>query len=399
MSLAASIFWASLALLLYTFVGYPLVMAAWARGWPRPWRRAQLPAVGEATSDVAQSWPSVAMVVVMHNEAARVLAKLDTCLAQEYPAERLRVLLVSDGSTDETVALARARAHPRVEVLAFDQRRGKAACLNDAVAACDEQVIVFTDARQALNRQAVRCLVESLADPAVDVVSGELVFADAAAGFGQGVDAYWRYEKYIRRHEAMVHSVPGATGALYALRRSAWQAIPPQTILDDVLVPMQACLRGGRVVFDGRAQAFDQPAADVTTERRRKVRTLAGNFQLLQLCPALLAPWRNPIFIQFVSHKLLRLLAPWAMLAMLAASAWLAPVSAFHRLSLTAQTAFYLLPLLALAWPRLRAWRLVRVVQAFVALNAFAVLGLLEFLTNRRAHLWASAQASAQRRP
>jgi cellulose synthase/poly-beta-1,6-N-acetylglucosamine synthase-like glycosyltransferase len=374
------LFWLAALVLVYTFALYPMLIAAWARWRPQPVRRAH--------------WePRVAFVVVMHNEAARVVPKLDTCLKQDYPAERLRVVIASDGSTDATNTLVREYPDARVALLAFAQRRGKAACLNDAVAACDEEVIVFTDARQQLNRGAVRSLVQMLADPRVGVVSGELMFAsEGVKDFGQGVDAYWRYEKFIRKNEALVHSVPGATGALYALRRSAFRAIAPQTILDDVAIPMRACLDGLRVVFDDQAHAYDRASSVAAAERRRKVRTLAGNFQLMALMPRLLWPPSNPIFWQFLSHKVLRLAAPWAMAAMLATSAALAADSAFFRLALIAQLLFYGLPLIGLAVPRLRAWKPVRIVQAFIALNWFALLGFFEFLTNRRAHLWQSTQ-------
>ncbi len=379
----ASLFWLTLLLLAYTFVGYPAWMALRARLRPRPVRR-------------RPCTPSVAIVVVMHNEAGRVRDKLQTCLAQDYPADRLRVIVVSDGSTDDTPRLVAGHGDPRVRLLAFEQRRGKAACLNDAVAACDEDIIVFTDARQRLNREAVRCLVENFADLRVGAVSGELVFVDERQpSFGQGVDAYWRYEKMIRRSEAAVHSVPGATGALYALRRTAFRPIAAQTILDDVAIPMQACLSGLRVVFDGRAIAFDQPSQAVAQERRRKVRTLAGNFQILALMPALLVPWRNPIFLQYLSHKVLRLLAPWALLLLLALNGLLALDSTLYAGLLALQLAFYGLPAVAQLWPRLRAWKPARIVQAFVALNAFAVLGLVEFLTNRDAHRWSSAHGAS----
>ncbi len=376
-------FWLALLLLAYAFIGYPALMALWARIRPRPLR--------------PQPWaPRVALVIVAHNEAQRIRAKLQTCLAQDYAPHLLRVVVACDGASDGTAAIVGQAAEARVTLLNFAQRRGKAACLNDAVAACDEEVIVFTDARQMLNVQAVSSLVHSLSDPKVGVVSGELVFASAAVrDFGQGVDAYWRYEKFIRRNEAEVHSVPGATGALYALRRSAFRAIAPQTILDDVAIPMQACMAGQRVIFDGRAIAFDEPSQAAAAERRRKVRTLAGNFQLVALMPSLLLPWRNPIWLQYVSHKLLRLLAPWAMLALLLSTALLATQgSAFFQAALLAQALFYALPLAAWLRPGWRSWKPARVVQAFVALNGFAVLGLWEFLTNRQAHLWSAGAAA-----
>ncbi len=372
------VFWLSLALLFHAFAGYPMLMAAWARLAPREACRAPVE-------------PTVAVVVVAYNEADRIEAKLRTLFAQDYPASRLRIVVACDGSTDATPDIAARHADRRVTTLAFTQRRGKAACLNDAVASCTEDIIVFNDARQMLNPQAVRCLVESFADARVGAVSGELVFvADGMTPFGGGVDAYWRYEKFIRRSEAAVHSVPGATGALYALRREAFKPIPAGTILDDVAIPMQAVMAGYRVVFDGRAQAFDRASASAAQERLRKVRTLAGNYQLLAQMPGLLSPRANPIWVQFVSHKVLRLLAPFAMLALLVANAWLAPMSSGFAAFLFAQVLLYALAVAGVLMPSLGRIRLVRLASAFLTLNTFAVLGLVQYLSHRDAHLWAT---------
>jgi poly-beta-1,6-N-acetyl-D-glucosamine synthase len=383
------LFWAALALLAYTFVGYPLLIAARARFAPRPVKRAAL-----SPTDA----PAVALVVVAYNEAQRIEAKIATLRAQDYPRDRLRIVIITDGSTDGTPEIvARAAQHDGgITLLAMPTRRGKAACLNDAVAACSEALIVFNDARQMLNTNAVRSLVENFADPQVGAVSGELVFSlDGATAFGGGVDAYWRYETFIRRNEALAHSVPGATGALYALRAGAFRPIPTGTILDDVAIPMHAALAGLRVVFDGRAQAFDKPADSPRQERLRKVRTLAGNYQLIAQMPALLSPRRNPIWLTFVSHKLLRLVAPFAMMAMIAASAVLALRSPAHAAFFVAQALFYAAALAVLRWPALGRLRLARIASAFVMLNWFAVLGLLQFVSRREGHLWATAAPPA----
>jgi poly-beta-1,6-N-acetyl-D-glucosamine synthase len=383
------VFWAALALLAYTFVGYPLLIAARARFAPRPVRRVALKAADA---------PAVAVVVVAYNEAQRIEAKIATLRAQDYPRDRLRIVIATDGSTDGTPEIvARAARHDvGITLLAMPTRRGKAACLNDAVAACSEAIIVFNDARQMLNREAVRSLVENFADNSVGAVSGELVFSlDGATAFGGGVDAYWRYETFIRRNEALAHSVPGATGALYALRRSAFKPIPTGTILDDVAIPMHAALAGLRVVFEGRAQAFDKPADSPQQERLRKVRTLAGNYQLIAQMPALLSPRRNPIWLAFVSHKLLRLIAPFAMMAMFAASAVLALQSPAHAAFFVAQTLFYTAALAVPRWPALGRLKLARIASAFVMLNWFAVLGLMQFALRREGHLWTTTAPTA----
>jgi len=375
------LFWALLALLFYTFFGYPLLLKAWARWRPRPTRRAPIE-------------PRVAVVIVAYNEEARILRKIATCRAQDYPAALMHIVVVSDGSTDRTNALVSELGDPGVTLVARPQRRGKAACLVDGVRACAEPFIVFTDARQALHPQAVRRLLSNFADDAVGVVSGELVFhTEGQSGFGQGVDAYWAYEKFIRKQEAAVASVVGATGALYAIRRELFTEIPPETILDDVLIPMNVVLQGKRVLFEGGAVAYDQPSSEVAQERVRKIRTLAGNFQLLALRPALLHPLRNPIFVQFVSHKVLRLLAPLAMALLLGLNLLLARGSSFFSLCLTGQGLLYGLALLGAWWPAARRWRAVRLPTTFVLLNWFVVLGLLEYLSNKQAHLWKSKAA------
>lgn len=377
------LFWGSVALLIYAYAGYPLLVRALASSRPR--------AVARARHE-----PRVAVIVVAHNEAGRLAAKLETLLGQDYPSTCLRIVLASDGSTDDTVAIARA-AGPRVQVLAFPERRGKAACLNDAVAACDEDILVMNDARQMLSPDAVRHLVENLADPEVVAVSGELVFGQSGqADFGQGVDAYWRYEKAIRRAEALVHSVPGVTGALYAIRRSAFRPIPADTILDDVEIPMVAMAKGGRVVFDQRAIAYDLPSRSAAQERVRKTRTLAGNFQLLARHPSWVLPSGHPLWWQFLSHKVLRLLGPWAMLVALLSNLALAAQPGPYAILLVLQAVFYVVALIGLTVPAALRVRVVRLCSAFVSLNWFAVLGLVEFLSNRRAHLWRTAGAGGR---
>jgi poly-beta-1,6-N-acetyl-D-glucosamine synthase len=375
----------ALATLVYTFAGYPLLIAAWARLRPRPVQRGPVQ-------------PSVAIVVVAYNEAARIEKKIQTCLIQDYPADRLRIVVATDGSTDATPDIVRSYADRRVSLLAFPQRRGKAACLNDAAATCTEEVLVFTDARQTLNAGAVRALVENFADPTVGAVSGELVFVDEdMTQFAQGVDAYWRYEKFIRQHEAQVHSAPGVSGALYAIRRRCFHPIATQTILDDVAIPMQAVRDGYRVVFESRAHAYDRASQVPAEEKLRKVRTLAGNYQLLALMPWLLWPLANPIFVQYLSHKVLRLLAPFAMLALLLATSVQAVDSGAYAAFLVAQLLFYATPAVGVVAPSLGHWRIVRIASAFVLLNGYAVLGLLQFIVDRKGgHLWRTQDAAPQ---
>jgi cellulose synthase/poly-beta-1,6-N-acetylglucosamine synthase-like glycosyltransferase len=369
----------ALAALAYTFAGYALLVAVWAKLAPRPVRRAAFQ-------------PRVAIVIVVHNGAAVIGRKVRTCLEQDYPPGKLRVLVASDGSSDATCAVVEALGDARVELLAFPRRRGKAACLNDAVARCAEEVIVFTDARQPLDPLALRHLLANLGDADVGAVSGQLVFErDDMTAFGEGLDAYWRHEKFLRRTEGRIHSAVGVTGALYALRRECFRELPADTVLDDLLIPMNVVLQGRRVVFEDHALVFDRSSRDGREERSRKVRTLAGNFQLVSRHPGLLSPWRNPIALQFASHKLMRLAAPLALAVALVANVALAGEGPWFAAMLALQLAGYGCAALGMLWPRANGLRPVKLANAFLTLNWFVVLGFVEFVSNRRAHLWKKA--------
>jgi cellulose synthase/poly-beta-1,6-N-acetylglucosamine synthase-like glycosyltransferase len=184
-----------------------------------------------------------------------------------------------------------------------------------------------------------------MADPRVGGVSGELLLdcesGDDGSTIGEGVGLYWRYEKWLRRHESAIGSILGSTGAIYALRRDLWRPLPADTLLDDVLAPMRAVLSGARVVFEGTARAYDRVSTGAPAEFRRKTRTLAGNYQLLRLEPRLLVPMANPVWIQFVSHKLGRLIVPYALCVILVSSAALAGTHWTYAVALVGQLAFY----------------------------------------------------------
>lgn len=373
-----AVFWGALLFLFYTYAGYPAAIWMIAQLYPRRNQRAQFT-------------PPVTIVIVAHNEEARIAKKLENCLALDYPKDCLKILVASDGSTDGTCGHVREFASRGVRLLDFAERRGKAACLNDAVQACHTEYVVFTDVRQRLAADAVRALLRNFNDKSVGAVSGEMVFESSyGSGFEKGVDAYWRYEKFIRFWEGVVDSVVGVTGAIYALRKSYFQPIPPGTILDDVLIPMNVVLQGKRVVFEPSALAYDVPETEAAGESRRKKRTLAGNYQLLTLRPAVLNPFRNRIWFQLISHKLTRLVAPLAMFTAFVANLLLAASSGFYALLFAMQCLLYALALAGVRRPQYQHLAAIRIPATFFTFNWYAVLGLIEFLRNRRGggHLW-----------
>jgi poly-beta-1,6-N-acetyl-D-glucosamine synthase len=339
-----TLFWLSGLTILYVYAGYPALLAMAARLRPRPVRWG-------AEGDMAL--PGVSIIVAARNEAARLPARVDNLLKLAYPADRVEVIVALDGADDASLAALRPYG-TRIRVLRL-ARGGKPSALNAAVAEAQGEILVFADARQQFARDALRALVSNFADPEVGGVSGELVLdceagaqhapargsSEAGSSIAEGVGAYWRYEKWLRRHESAVGSMLGATGAIYALRRSLWRPLPPDTLLDDVLAPMRVVLAGYRVVFDHRARAFDRATAASSVEAARKTRTLAGNYQILWQEPRLLLPGMNPVWIQYLSHKVGRLLVPYALVGLLVSSAALAPAGGIYVLAFAAQIGFY----------------------------------------------------------
>jgi cellulose synthase/poly-beta-1,6-N-acetylglucosamine synthase-like glycosyltransferase len=380
MTVVAFLFWLAAGVVVYAYVGYPALIHLAARLWPAPPVRED------------ESTPTVTVVIAAHNEEACLGEKLRSVLALDYPRDRLEILVGSDGSTDRTEAIAAGFAESGVRLLAFPGPRGKAAVLNDVTAHARGDILVMTDARQTLAPDAVRRLVSCFADPMVGAVSGELHLLPSPDSPARGVGLYWRYEKAVRQAESRFDSTVGVTGALYALRRALFKPLDPRTILDDVAVPMEIVLAGYRVLFAPKASAFDHIESDSRREYRRKVRTLAGNYQLLALRPALLDPLRNRLLWQLISHKVSRLAVPWCLLLLLLASALLARAHWFYAMALVAQLAFYGLALAG--WRsarRQRPLRLTSLPYTFALLNLAAASGLLGFLRGTTRATWKAA--------
>ncbi len=366
------VFWMSATFIAYTYLGYPLWLWIRSRWCRKPVRSG--PYI-----------PFLSIIMIVRNEEKVLPRKLRNLLDLNYPDESLEIVMVSDGSTDSTnQILSEHTANPRVRVIFNPQQQGKAAGLNAAMSSVRGEIVVFTDARQQIEPDAIRVLVENFADPEIGCASGELMLGDPETGEAeQGMGVYWRIEKAVRELESAVGSVVGATGAIYGVRRKLLVNVPDEAILDDVYIPMHVVRRGARVIFDPRARAWDSPDQGTAREFTRKVRTLSGNYQLLQLAPWLLTS-ANPLRFQFVSHKVLRLVVPFALLATLLAS-FLTP-GVFYRGAVILQLAFYTLSFLGLAH-FLRRGPLARVADAartFVLLNTAAAVAFANFAAGRK---------------
>jgi cellulose synthase/poly-beta-1,6-N-acetylglucosamine synthase-like glycosyltransferase len=302
----------------WTWIGYPVVIFCLSRLTPvRRSARTEGPL------------PSVAVIVATHRDTAATAARVRNLLDSAYPPALLHVIISVDSHAEPDFhASLEMYASNRVSLVRGDPSGGKAASVNAGVRAATQEVLVFTDVQQRFEADTVPELVAALAaDPRCAVVGGALYLPGDAPGATRSViEHYWAFERQLRAAEAAIHSSIGVSGSIYAMRRDLWVPMPPGLILDDVFVPMQQTLRGRRVGYSLSAKAWDNRATSAPQEEVRKVRTLTGNFQLLAWLPSLLIPWKNPVWLQFVSHKILRLLTPWLALALLLVGAPIAAV-------------------------------------------------------------------------
>lgn len=344
------VFGGSIAFVIYVLMGYPLLLQVLSRRM-RPVRRSPYT-------------PTVTVVVAVYNGEKHLESKLRSILSLDYPPDRLDTIVVSDGSTDATEDIARRFERERVRLISLP-RGGKPRALNAAMAAVTGDVVVFTDVRQTIDPGAVRYLTENLADPDVGAVSGELVIHKGNSEEEVNTGLYWRYELWMRQALSRIDSIFGATGALYAVRRQLCVPIPPEALNDDMHLPLAAFFAGYRLVLDTRARIYDR-AMKLDVEFRRKVRTLAGNYQILWAYPGLLGP-TNRMWFHYVSYKFARLFLPFALLAVFFAALFLP--EPWRMLAVAGQAVFYFLALCD-AWLREGTFlkRITSPVRTFVVL-------------------------------
>jgi glycosyltransferase involved in cell wall biosynthesis len=378
-------FWFAACLILYIYAGYPLWMYLRSRLQPRPQRQGSI-------------FPTVSIILAVHNGATLLRQKVAHLLSLNYPQDLMEIEIVSDGSTDGTDEILGEFQDPHVKCFRSSEHSGKAAALNIGMQNATGEILLFLDIRPWIESEAVQLLISNFDDPRVGCVTGELVLRDDGHDVGaQAVGGlYWRYEQWIRNCEAKVDSPLGVYGGFYAIRRKLASVLPEGTILDDMLQPLGVIRQGYRSVLDLRARVHDIWPKSLRGEFHRKVRTLAGNFQLLQLAPWLLSR-QNRLRFELISHKLMRLLVPLLLVILLTSSALLANRSLPYTGALAAQIVFYILAALGSARNIPILSRLAAPASAFCMLNAAVVVGFYKFLFTRGPlwKIWTSGAAAS----
>jgi cellulose synthase/poly-beta-1,6-N-acetylglucosamine synthase-like glycosyltransferase len=373
-----SIFWLSVAVAVYTYVGYPVFIAILARIRGR-----------RSRETTAAFLPFVTLIIPAHNEERWIRHKIENTLELDYPRDLLQIVIASDGSSDRTVDIAREFESRNVAVAVFEERHGKQEMLNLLVPKSLGDIVVMTDTNVLLRPDSVRLLVRSFADREVGCVTGRrLCIEQKGVPQGAGENLYWRYESWIKRNESCLHSCLGAHGQLFAVRRSVFP--PVKKVGEDFYIPMKLVASTGlRVIYEPEAIAYTPAAANLAIEFERKTRAHVSFLLTLPLLPELMFPFKTPVWWQYVSHHVLRMIVPPALIAMFVSSATLAPSGRVYFALFVAQVIFYALAAIGFALAR----RDIRVKLFyfpfyFTFANAALALALLRWPRRKYDYAW-----------
>jgi len=382
------VFWASLILVVYTYIGYGLLLFFLVRI-----KKIFNP---RKTKGKEHPLPEVTVLVAAYNEAGFIEEKIKNCLEFDYPREKLHFLFVTDGSDDGTPELV--KKYPQIQLLHQPERKGKIAATNRAMPYVKTPVVVFTDANTNVNREAIKNMVRHYADEKVGVVSGEKRIAmkqkDTASGAGEGI--YWKYESTLKKWDSELYSVVGAAGELFSIRTALFNPVPQDTILEDFYMTLSIASRGYRIVYEPDAYAVEGPSASVREELKRKIRIAAGGIQAIIRLSPLLNPFRHGILsFQYVSHRVLRwTLTPLALPLLFISNLLLAMNGpGFFQLLLTAQILFYLLAFIGFVLEQKKIkWKAFFIPYYFFIMNYAVYMGFIRAIRGSQSVMWERAK-------
>jgi len=375
--IAEIVFWSSVVALIYTYAGYPALIALLSTLRPRRIK-------------CADYTPAISVIITAYNEERALPAKLTNTLALDYPRDLMEVLVASDCSNDRTDEIVRSLANENVILHRQPQRLGKTAAQNAAVEKARGEIIVFSDATSLYEPEALRRIVRNFADSSVGCVGGRLIYVDPGdTGVGRGAKGYWGYETFLKRHESLACSLIGVSGCLYAVRKSAYVPLYNEAC-SDFIIATKMMEQGLRTIYEPEAVCTEETNQRQDNELRMRVRVIAQTFTDLWRHRAMLNPFRGGLYgVQLLSHKVMRYFVPFFLIAMFAASGVLAGGSVFYRIFFLAQALGYLCG--ALSWLLenigLRS-RALALPHYFVLTNVASVIAMFQFLRGERYARW-----------
>lgn len=387
------VFWISLFVVFYAFVGYSLLIALLAKFFPQQ-KKQQLPFLAD--------FPEITLLIPAYNELNYLDDKIADSLGLNYPKDKLKILFVTDGSDDGSYEYLLNRA----DVLVTHQapRKGKIAAMNRSVQFVNSDLIVFTDCNTFLGKDSLMIIAQLFQDPEVGCVSGEKrIFthgSDSASGSGEGF--YWSYESWIKQKEAIFNSTIGAAGELFAIRAKLYQQVEEDTLLDDFIISMRIAMQGFRISYHPDAFAIEYASASVPEEMKRKVRIASGAIQSVIRLKSLLNPLKYKcLSFQFISHKVLRwTLAPFILLLLLPLNILLyrQEPESYFKILLILQGIFYTLAIVGFGMRnRESSLKILFTPYYFLMMNLAQIQGIIRYLKGKQAVNWEKAQRAAKK--
>jgi cellulose synthase/poly-beta-1,6-N-acetylglucosamine synthase-like glycosyltransferase len=381
------LFWLCAGVVLYTYVGYALIVGIWAK---------ILSFIKKDTFDPAYE-PEVTLVVPAYNEADILAQKVENCLELDYPAEKLQLIVITDGSNDHSASVL--AKYPRVLHVHEPARRGKAAAENRVMNFVKHSLVIFTDCNTRLNKETVREMVKHYQNPKVGAVSGEKKVQQDQSAAGSGEGLYWKYESFLKRCDSRIHSLMGAAGELVSFRTELFAHLEEDSILDDFVQSLRIVEKGYTVVYEPNAYASELPSASLKEEMKRKIRICAGGWQSMARLTSLLNPLRYPVVsFLYVSHRVLR----WSLTPLLLAL--LLPINALavvhiggmYTLFMFLQILFY--GMAYVGWHAESKGKKIKpflVPLYFTMMNIAVFFGFIRFVRQSQPAAWEKAKRSA----
>lgn len=382
------VFWLSFFIVFYTFAGYGIFLCFLIKVKRALKGRPAIPAAD------AETLPECTLVVAAYNEESYMEAKIANCLTLNYPAGKLKLLFVTDGSSDNTPDII--SKYPQVQLLHQPQRAGKIAAVHRAMEYVDTEIAVFTDANTFLNADAIINICRHYADKTVGCVAGEkrVQIDESADASAAGEGFYWKYESALKKWDSELYSVVGAAGELFSVRRSLYQDVPADTVLDDFMISMLIAAKGYRIIYEPDAYAIENASENVSEELKRKIRIAAGGIQSILRLKELFNPFKYPVLsFQYVSHRVLRwTVTPFLLILIFVLNAFL-PNTALYNGIFVAQIVFYVLAFLGFIMEK----RHIRIKALFVpyyfcVMNYAVLMGIIRYFTKKQSAVWEKAQ-------
>ena len=387
MLLGKIVLWASCFVIFYNYIGYALIALALTRIKKK-----------KKTSFPGDYYPTISFVVAAYNEEDCIEKKIINSLQQNYPSAKIEFIFITDGSTDSTPEII--KAFPSIRLLHLSERNGKTAALNRAVLHAQNEILIFSDANAILNEEACINIARHYYDAFVGGVAGEkkvITLSTDGQNAANSEGFYWKYESFLKKLDSDFHSVVGAAGELFSVRKSLFQPLATEVILDDFIISMKIALQGYRIVYEPSAFAMEMPSSSIQDEKKRKVRIAAGGFQSIAMLPEALHFWKHlKLSFLYISHRVLRwTLTPLCLVLALLSNFLLVILydDPVYNGILMVQIVFYFGALVFQAFPAMRnQLSFLKVPYYFIFMNISVFQGFFKFLQKKQSSVWEKAK-------